>query len=204
MNPGQIEWVSQIKTANLTIDESNPHYRHEGLQNYLSYYGIDCDQMDEYRCGFVTVKGKKQFQQFFLKEKSKGTVYLIHGYLDHSTGLNRTINLLLQENFQVAVIDLPGHGFSEGEKGMISSFDDYLDAIINGFESVKKVMGEGDVVGLGHSTGAALLFHACSEKKIQLKGLLLVAPLYHPFKWTLFRTFLARFWEVFPQKTTGI
>lgn len=196
----EYNWISQIKESDIVLSECNPHYKSEALQKYLAFYHLSVDKIEDYRCGFILVKGKRQFLQCFLKDNPKGTVYLVHGYLDHSGGLSRTINVLLQENFQVIVLDLPGHGFSEGEKGMISSFDDYIDAICKGYETILSILGDVKIIGLGHSTGAALLFHACAEQKIKLERLLLVAPLYYPFQWNLFRGLLLLSGKVLPQQ----
>ncbi|MDG5789945.1 alpha/beta hydrolase [Evansella sp. AB-P1] len=196
----KLEWIQDFRQCNVSFEEENPHFHNVALQNYLSFYNFSVEKIDQYRCCFEKVHGKKYFYQFFLKNNPSATIYLVHGYLDHSGGLSRTINYLLQQNYQVVVLDLPGHGFSEGEEGMISSFDDYLVAIIRGYELIKGYCDNIPVIGLGHSTGAALLFHASTERKMELKGLLLVAPLYYPFKWNLFRRILLLSGKVVPQK----
>ncbi|MFA9559616.1 alpha/beta hydrolase [Evansella sp. AB-rgal1] len=193
-------WIEAIKKADFSFEEINPHFHHKALQSYLSHYSFAIDKVDEYRCGFEKINRKNHFYQFFLKNNPKGTIYLVHGYLDHSGGLSKTINYLLENKYQVIVLDLPGHGFSSGEKGMIASFDDYLIAVEKGNELIRRYVNVEEVVGLGHSTGAALLFHAQSERKVELDGLLLVAPLYYPFRWNLYRRFLLFSGKVVSQK----
>ena len=194
------DWINKIKEANLNIDEANPHYHNKDLQSYLSYYKFEIQKMDEYRCGKIEGIEKNQFIQFFLKRNPKGTIYLVHGYLDHSGGLSRTINQLLSNGYQVIVLDLPGHGFSEGEEGVVASFDDYLIAVEKGYNVILDKLTPSNVIGLGHSTGGALLFHASAEKKVNLAGLILIAPLYYPFQWNIFKGLLLLSGKVIAQK----
>lgn len=188
--PEDFQWLEAIKALDIHLEQTNPHYTHDCVQAYLMYYQFHIDDADEYRCGFVRAGGKKLFMQFFLKQTPKATVFLVHGYLDHSGGLSKTVNRLLRAGYQVVVLDLPGHGFSEGEAGMVSGFAGYLLAVEIGFSILCDYVKGGNIIGLGHSTGAALLFHASAVQRVQLQRLILVAPLYMPFRWNLFKGFL--------------
>lgn len=178
-----LDWIKQMENQSLQLREMNPHYYHSSVQNYLSFYQIDISKLDEYRCGYEIVKNRKIFFQFFIKKGANKTVLLVHGYLDHSGGLSRTINYLLSQNFHVMTVDLPGHGFSEGEEGGISSFRSYISPIETAYELICHYLKESNVHGVGHSTGGAMIFHATAEKRIDVKNLVLVAPLYYPYKW---------------------
>ncbi|UCZ51553.1 alpha/beta hydrolase [Bacillus shivajii] len=184
------QWVEEMERSTFNLYEKNPHFHYECLQSYLAFYHFSVQFIDEYRCGTIKVNGKKQFLQLFLKENPKDTVFFVHGYLDHSGGLSRTVNHLLEENYQVVMLDLPGHGFSEGEEGRISNFENYVLAVENGYEYIKETLKIDEVAGLGHSTGAAILFHASTERKVNLSRLILVAPLYLPYRWNVFKGFL--------------
>ncbi len=88
----------------------------------------------------------------------RGTVFLVHGYLDHSGSWSPVIKRILQEGFIVIALDLPGHGFSGGVRGDIEDFSRYG-------EAVRKVVGwalEGSIprpwIAVGHSTGAAAIW----------------------------------------------
>ncbi|WP_088033934.1 alpha/beta hydrolase [Evansella clarkii] len=199
----QYTWIEDMNNNTYGIDEKNPHDQDEALQQYLKYYQFNMKAVDEYRCGTVRASGKKQFIQFFLKQQPAGTVYLVHGYLDHSGGLSRTINQLLQRGYQVIVLDLPGHGFSEGNEGLLTSFDDYIAAIEQGYHLILDKLDLKSVAGLGHSTGGALLFHASAEKRVKLESLILAAPLYYPYQWKLFEGLLTLSGKVISRKKRG-
>ncbi|MBU9714828.1 alpha/beta fold hydrolase [Evansella tamaricis] len=194
------KWIDNIKDSDLCLREVNPHYHNKDLQSYLSYYRFATEKIDEYRCGLLKVNSKNLFIQFFLKDYSKATIFLVHGYLDHSGGLSRTINFLLENDYQVVVLDLPGHGFSEGEEGVISNFKDYLVAVEEGYRNIHEFISVSLLYGFGHSTGGALLFHAASENKIQLNGIILVAPLFYPYRWNLIKGFLLFIGKYIPRK----
>lgn len=180
-------WIKEINDAAFNFNKLNPHITTSSLQHYLTYYSFDMTAFTTYRCGSVEVKGKKIFIQAFLHEKSKGTIYFVHGYLDHTGGMSRTINMLLLDGYDVISLDLPGHGFSQGESGSIASFDDYVEAVEKGYHVIKKTLKRQNVIGLGHSTGGGILFHAASENKLNLARLVLVAPLYIPYGWNMYK-----------------
>lgn len=179
------QWVKEMNEATFHLDEINPHETNPYIQEYLSFYRFNMSSFDEYRCGTVDSNGQKVFIQTFLKGKSKGTVLFVHGYLDHTGGLSQTVNELLANNYEVVTIDLPGHGFSQGESGTVATFDKYVTAVQKGFEFVRETITPSKLFGVGHSTGGAILFHAATEQKVDLERLVLVAPLYFPYRWNL-------------------
>lgn len=183
----EFPWIEQMKKESYQFHEPNPHLRFSSVQKYLSYYSFDIQALHEYRCGRVTSSGQEIFIQAFLKKKSKGTIFFVHGYLDHTGGLSRTVNFLLRSGYQVVTVDLPGHGLSQGEPGTISTFDDYVQAVNDSYELFKKELEISRLIGFGHSTGAAILFHVASEKTVRLNQLVLVAPLYFPYRWSVTR-----------------
>lgn len=195
----ELPWINQMREERFQFEEPDPHLQYSCLQEYLAYYSFDLTEVDEYRCGSVPSHHQQVFIQAFLKKKSKGTVFFIHGYLDHTGGLSRTVNFLLANGYQVITVDLPGHGFSQGESGTISTFNEYVEAVKCGYEFIKKDIALSPVIGLGHSTGGAILFHAASEKIVHLDKLILVAPLYYPYRWNITRGTLKFIGKFIPQ-----
>lgn len=192
-------WIKDMTNAVFEFENMNLHLSEPSLQSYLAYYSFDVTAFDEYRCGTVKAGERKLFLQAFLKNQAKGTVLFVHGYLDHSGGMSRTVNELLYNGYNVVTLDLPGHGFSQGEAGTIASFDEYVTAVKNSYDLIKLTLGLTHITGLGHSTGGAILFHAVSEKNISLERLLLVAPLYLPYRWTVFKGMLKMAGKIIPR-----
>ena len=102
----------------------------DALQEYLSFYGLDFRAhfagLDQ-RLGFVNFSGLKVASHLFLlpKEKSKGLVFVQHGYTDHVGLFIHVIRGMLAMDYSVVAYDLPGHGLSEGERATIDSFTEY-------------------------------------------------------------------------------
>ncbi|WP_280771885.1 alpha/beta fold hydrolase [Salipaludibacillus daqingensis] len=194
------QWIKKMNEATFHLDEKNPHEKHPYLKEYLSYYMFDMTEFDQYRCGTMMSHNQNIFIQAFLKEKSKGMVLFVHGYLDHSGGLSRTVNELLANGYDVVTLDLPGHGFSQGESGTVATFDKYVDAVEIGYQFICDMFMPTKLFGVGHSTGGAILFHAVSEEKVELKRLVLVAPLYFPFRWNLVKGAIRMVGKVIPKQ----
>lgn len=109
-------------------------------------------------------------------EQAVGTLFLLHGYLEH-TALRVPLAIeALEHNYIVAGFDLPGHGLSEGNDFTIDDFAQYriaFESVIASHEWPKPWRV------IAHSTGAsaALLY-------IQQNG--------NPFELTIFESPLLR------------
>lgn len=183
-------WLHAILPDALHLEIENPHLKNDSLMEYLTYYNFEITQFDTYRAGFVNRESHAIFLQIFQNNQSDKTILFVHGYLDHSAGSSKTINFLLREGYSVAVLDLPGHGFSQGEAGYISSFDEYILAVQAAYLEIFRFAPGKQISALGHSTGAAVLFHAAAEGNCRFEELILVAPLYLPYQWKKTRGFL--------------
>jgi len=124
------------------------------------------------------------------------TVFLFPGYLDHTGSFLPFVARLLEAGFSVVAADLPGHGFSEGPRGEIASFEDYgkaVDVVTGAVEAA----GEGAKasfpppwIGMGHSTGAAAIFIHLQRREASgtaspFDRLVFIAPLVRSARWRL-------------------
>ncbi len=57
---------------------------------------------------------------------ARAAVVLVHGLIEHSGRHARTALELVRQGFAVHAMDLRGHGRSEGRRGDVRSFDQYL------------------------------------------------------------------------------
>lgn len=169
------------------------------MGEYLSDYHFDQSSMNHYRAGEISRVHQNLFVQCFYAKEHRGTVFLVHGYLDHSGGLSGTINELLRHGYTVFTVDLPGHGLSQGEEGSIHSFKEYIDAVEDAYRNMVYYIPEGEVIGLGHSTGAAILFQSIGQKRIFLDRLVMAAPLYLPYQWKKTKGIIKVFSRIIPK-----
>lgn len=179
------------------------------LADFVRYYGIDMEaQVPGVRhyAGWFESPGYHVAAHVFMPPQARGTVFILHGYLDHAGLYGQVIRDCLQRGFAVFLPDLPGHGLSSGTRIDIPDFEDYqvmLDSVFSQY---------GDELpapwyGIGQSTGGAILMDylltACAgERRPLLRSVLLLAPLLRPAQWLQIRFgywFMRHFRAVVPR-----
>ena len=105
-------------------------------------------------------------------ETKKGTIVIVHGYLDHTGLYGNAIRWALAQGYDVLSFDLPGHGLSSGEPAAIAHFDLYstvLNHVINEHQSILQT----PLIALGQSTGCAVICNALLKTEPQTNTLFL-------------------------------
>jgi alpha-beta hydrolase superfamily lysophospholipase len=172
------------------------------LDNYLSYYGLDTStlttpyehaiwqsniQPQHARCTYTIV------QQCWRPSRIRGTIVIVHGYLDHIGFYGRIIKWALAHDYCVLGFDLPGHGLSSGERAAINQFSDYSDIIkhvIN--KHLLHTSAQTPLYAIGQSTGCAVICDALLNKygadnTPHFDQVILLAPLVRIHGWPLLR-----------------
>ena len=127
------------------------------------------------------------------KKKSKGSVIIVHGYLDHTGLYGRAIQWALTQGYDVLSFDLPGHGLSSGEPASISNFDIYSDILEHIIRQHQSTLTK-PLIALGQSTGCAIICNVLLKNEqqkdtaIQLfSQAILLAPLVRSHHWRYLR-----------------
>lgn len=162
------------------------------LKMYAKKYQLPVNEAD-YKYAFVPYCGESLFMQMFTPKKTIDTILLLHGFFDH-TGTNAAfIRSFVLKGYQIIAFDLPGHGFSGGERFQVDSFDEYQ-------VSLKKILEEAAnrnitrMHAVGHSTGGAIIAEALLDEKYpQIEKASLVAPLLRSNQWWLSKVSTALF-----------
>ena len=163
------------------------------LEAYRRLYALDSLQAEHWQ-GYVEMPRFKLHVQVFAPKSDqvnttpKGTVFLLHGYLEHSGIYQPIIKELLEQGFSVLTFDLPGHGLSDGSPANIENFDHYQDVLHAVHQYVKHAEQlPKPWLGIGQSTGGAILMHhilafAEQRKNPFVERVLLLSPLIRPAK----------------------
>ena len=174
--------ITQIKKDMKPLDLSSRPILTPSIKKYFQFYEIDFDFTDHYFGSFQT-KEKTLAAHIFVKEKSRGTIFLLHGYNDHTGILKNLISFCLNQNYSVAVYDLPGHGLSPGERAAITDFSEYAD-ILKTFISLYENFLPEPFHLIGHSTGCSIAFeYFQNNQNHDFEKIIFLAPLVHHAHW---------------------
>lgn len=110
-----------------------------------------------------------------------GRVLLIHGYADHSARFDHVVEIWRALGLTVARLDLRGHGRSEGPRGHVDRFSDYVGdvtALLALLESSPEWKGGGPPVLFGHSMGGLIASHSALALGGRVSGLAMTSPFF--------------------------
>jgi len=113
------------------------------------------------------------------KEPARGRVLLVHGYAEHSARYQRVVDLWTGRGLAVARLDLRGHGRSEGPRGHVATFSDYVSDVTGLLDALREEEGwkGGDrPVVFGHSLGGLIASHSALVLGDAIAGLALTSP----------------------------
>ncbi|MFT4863285.1 MAG: alpha-beta hydrolase superfamily lysophospholipase [Pseudohongiellaceae bacterium] len=173
----------------------------DGLfSDYFSFYGfglLDSFHRARHYAGKVPVGSNQVVVQHFQSAaaSASGTVFLLHGYLDHAGLYKHIIDYCLKRNFKVVIFDQIGHGLSTGEPASIDSFDSYAQALRQVLQQALKADLPRPWNVVGQSTGGAVILDSLQkhyrEITDEMASYVLLAPLLRPFAWKKSRVLFA-------------
>ena len=117
----------------------------------------------------------------YIPSSPQGTIFLMHGYFDHSGILKNLIRYCLKANWAVACFDLPGHGLSSGKRGEIDDFSQYV-SVLEDFISICSPHLPKPYHLTGHSLGSAIILEYIfiqDRREMVFDSIVLLAPLIH-------------------------
>lgn len=152
-------------------------------ETYLNQYDLS-GLSSIHHFQFITTDYGTIFKQSFVPTTSKGTIFLVHGYLDHSGSLSLLIRFLVSNSFSVITFDLPGHGYSYGPRGDIGGFGEYVNALDCVITSTIESDQNRSYHIIGHSTGCSVITEYLIHHPPIFEKVVLVAPLIKPYLWS--------------------
>lgn len=168
---------------------SEPMMLNPVLEGYQTLYGLNKIDALHWQGYLNVAQHKTHIQVFQPRQQIHGTVWLIHGYLEHSGIYQPIIEEIIEQGFSVITYDLPGHGLTEGPVASIQEFAVYQ-GILSGIGEWAAPHSDQlpkPWLGIGQSTGGAIwidhtLTAASQRRSPMIDRALLLSPLVRPAK----------------------
>ncbi len=87
----------------------------------------------------------------------RGVVLIVHGLHEHSGRYAYAASALMQRGYAVRALDLRGHGRSDGPRGQVEGFDEYVDDLRLFLSRVEEEAGDRPVFLMGQSMGGLVV-----------------------------------------------
>jgi lysophospholipase len=161
--------------------DSIPHYS-GSIRRYFRYYRLDSLPAQHY-FGFFTRETDTCMAHVFMPDSARGTLFLLHGYYDHTGTMRNLIHYGIKKKYCVAAFDLPGHGLSNYPRASIDTFHHYI-LVVKRFLSISTARCPPPYICIGHSTGGAIVLEYCfTHDTIPFSRVILLAPLVRGAYW---------------------
>lgn len=105
---------------------------------------------------------------------ARATILLVHGYGEHSGRYEHVGERYCARGFAVVAPDHRGHGRSEGARGHVDRFEEYV-ADLHALR-VRVAMDDRPIIVIGHSMGGLIAIHYALRHGADLAGLCLSSP----------------------------
>lgn len=112
------------------------------------------------------------------EEEPKAVINLVHGFGEYSERYDDWAAWFNKKGYAVHGIDYRGHGKSDGKRGYITSFDNYLEDIDVLANESGKLYPEIPQFIYGHSLGGNIVSNFILKKKNNFRGAILSSPWY--------------------------
>jgi len=124
--------------------------------------------------------GTSLYYQLWKPDKSKGAMVGVHGFAEYSGRYAHVGDHFANEAIALYMSDLRGHGLSEGIRGHVDSFDDYLDDLDIFIAMVKEKEKGKKIFLLGHSLGGQIAIAYALKYPSKIDGMIVSSPLLKP------------------------
>lgn len=186
--------IDALQRALLRLDLAVFSPLQGAVADYVRFYGIDLENVVpgvRHYTGWFEAYGYRLVAHAFLPPEAKGTVFFLHGYLDHSGLYRHLMRDCLERGHAVFILDLPGHGLSSGDRVDIPDFSHYQHVLADAMERFGADL-PAPFYAVGLSMGGAIVMDhvltaAAQGLPAPFRKILLLAPLVRPVQWAQIR-----------------
>jgi len=130
-----------------------------------------------YSEGYCRQDGLNVFYRQYKADPEKARMVIAHGLGEHSGRYLNVINRLVPKGISIFAPDFRGHGKSDGKRGHVLSFGDYLEDLYSMFEVVVKEKKPGmKCFLLGHSMGGLIAINYAISRQGTIDGMIISSP----------------------------
>lgn len=125
----------------------------------------------------IRAKDSTQLKGYhFPVAEPKAVIALIHGMGEHAMRYKHVALFMNKENIAVMMLDLRGHGTSEGKKGHTANYEMLMSDIDLFLDKVREFYASTPLILYGHSMGGNLVLNYLIRRQPHVHGSIVTAP----------------------------
>ncbi|MBA7621554.1 Monoacylglycerol lipase [subsurface metagenome] len=122
---------------------------------------------------FTGRKGLSLYYQCWLPSTDpKAILLVVPGWAEHSGRYTNLVKYFVPKGYAICALDHRGHGKSEGRRGYVERFSDYLDDLKTFFDIVRSEHVDAKIFLVGHSMGGTIATAYSVRNQHDLAGLI--------------------------------
>lgn len=129
--------------------------------------------MKHFESEYEGTGGLKIYYQYWIPDKPKAILQIVHGFAEHSGRYMNVVNELIPLGYAVYANDHRGHGRSEGIRNYVDTFDQYIEDEKILYKIISEQHPNMPIFMLGHSMGSLIALYFTKKYENLLKGLIL-------------------------------
>ena len=156
----------------------------DDIDAFCRFYGISFSgarEHVEHLAGYVESGPYRLAVHHWRQPFAVANLFIVHGYYDHTGLFSKLVCWGVEQNCNVLIFDLPGHGLSSGPPAVIDDFAEYAQAIDDVLAAAQ--LADLPCVTMAQSTGCAALMEYARRGNWPFQAGVFLAPLVRPAGW---------------------
>ncbi len=132
--------------------------------------------MADYRVtggSFFGVDQCRIFYQSWKAHSPRGVVAIAHGLGEHSGRYSNLVDSMAGDRVSIYSMDHRGHGRSEGQRGHVNRFSEYVEDLNTMIQLIRTENPEAPLIVFGHSMGGVIAYQYTLNYPREVNGLIL-------------------------------